>query len=348
MRCPVVCPGKVPSTWGWQSSRVRPRMLQRVCSSGVRLPTGRHMLGWALTDATAFTRGRSIGHMIPHQSMHVLDAGSIVGDRGGREACGTGLTNPVFVASLHACLQALIQDLGVQAFNVGILNIPLPHTCRVTGEVVGGAAIGHTDPYAVIAAVEQRLKERLHGQPASLACRTCTNVNRHNLSQGKYSCASAGSCACLLGLADICSPGYGGSLRKWHLQSYQHNSSESHLPSPMQHYSPCLPTCLAALLASSWLPSLACPRASVGSRACKVHASVMHVVTHGVTPSSSAATRPREPRLSAIVNDLGLAVARNCTRPPPITDKFCRCICHHRNDRGPPPVNHIIAYLAAG
>ncbi|KAL6761847.1 hypothetical protein V8C86DRAFT_3131322 [Haematococcus lacustris] len=130
--------------------------------------------------------------------------GSIVGDRGGREACGTGLTNPVFVASLHACLQALIQDLGVQAFNVGILNIPLPHTCRVTEkpvsppdasqplwlphpsshlivacivsrgrqgqvasdfgclEVVGGAAIGHTDPYAVIAAVEQRLQERLH------------------------------------------------------------------------------------------------------------------------------------------------------------------------------------------
>ncbi|GFH24846.1 hypothetical protein HaLaN_22712 [Haematococcus lacustris] len=33
MRCPVVCPGKVPSSWGLQSSRVRPRMLQRVCSS---------------------------------------------------------------------------------------------------------------------------------------------------------------------------------------------------------------------------------------------------------------------------------------------------------------------------
>ncbi|GFH26088.1 Mg-protoporphyrin IX chelatase [Haematococcus lacustris] len=28
MRCPVVCPGKVPPEWGLQSSRVRPRMLQ--------------------------------------------------------------------------------------------------------------------------------------------------------------------------------------------------------------------------------------------------------------------------------------------------------------------------------
>ncbi|GFH17272.1 hypothetical protein HaLaN_13868 [Haematococcus lacustris] len=28
MRSPVVCPGKVPSSWGLQSSRVRPRMLQ--------------------------------------------------------------------------------------------------------------------------------------------------------------------------------------------------------------------------------------------------------------------------------------------------------------------------------
>ncbi|GFH06993.1 uncharacterized protein HaLaN_01724 [Haematococcus lacustris] len=30
MRSPVVCPGKVPSTWGLQSSRVRPRMLQHL------------------------------------------------------------------------------------------------------------------------------------------------------------------------------------------------------------------------------------------------------------------------------------------------------------------------------
>eukprot|EP00195_Chlamydomonas_chlamydogama_P000502 CAMPEP_0202919522 /NCGR_PEP_ID=MMETSP1392-20130828/76056_1 /ASSEMBLY_ACC=CAM_ASM_000868 /TAXON_ID=225041 /ORGANISM="Chlamydomonas chlamydogama, Strain SAG 11-48b" /LENGTH=480 /DNA_ID=CAMNT_0049612915 /DNA_START=177 /DNA_END=1620 /DNA_ORIENTATION=+ len=134
---------------------------------------------------------------------------------------GDSLSCPAFVRALHASLRALIDELGCQSFNVGILNIPLPQpitqqqqpgqvdqapaecsgaamsrgqhhteqTASGTGimecgmptgpvmarvvsrgrvaqvasdfgclEVVGGASIGHTDPYRVIAAVEEQLQ----------------------------------------------------------------------------------------------------------------------------------------------------------------------------------------------
>jgi hypothetical protein len=104
---------------------------------------------------------------------------------------GSSLGSPAFCRALHAALRGLIEALGVQTFNVGVLNVavgqaqqaqaqggwgaaglgPRPVLARVvsrgklssaasdygTLEVVGGASIGHTDPYRVIAAVEQQL-----------------------------------------------------------------------------------------------------------------------------------------------------------------------------------------------
>jgi hypothetical protein len=43
----------------------------------------------------------------------------------GHELPTDGLAAPAFCQALHATLRALIDDLGVEAFNVGILNVPL-------------------------------------------------------------------------------------------------------------------------------------------------------------------------------------------------------------------------------
>jgi hypothetical protein len=110
---------------------------------------------------------------------------------------GSGLDSPAFCRALHAALRGLVDVLGVQTFNLGVLNLGVraaragrqagqgavaggwgggalgarPVLARVvsrgklssaasdygTLEVVGGASIGHTDPFRVIAAVEQQL-----------------------------------------------------------------------------------------------------------------------------------------------------------------------------------------------
>lgn len=125
------------------------------------------------------------------------DANSNIG------TAAAGLGSPAFTWALHAALRALIDTLGSQAFNVGILNVPCGGAgswengevdevgrgggahdgatqpplmlARVVSrglmssltsdygslEVIGGASIGHTDPYVVIAAVEAQLGECL-------------------------------------------------------------------------------------------------------------------------------------------------------------------------------------------
>lgn len=131
---------------------------------------------------------------------------------------GSSLSSPAFIRALHASLRALIDDMGINCFNVGMYNIdtaqcrPLgsqhgdavgrtggssppwdlslledncqpsstdsgdccskPVVARIVSrgrisapasdfgclEVVGGASIGHTDPYKLMATVEARLK----------------------------------------------------------------------------------------------------------------------------------------------------------------------------------------------
>lgn len=96
---------------------------------------------------------------------------------------GSSLTCPAFQSLVYAALRALVDELGVQSFNVGIHNISLrqeefhhtksdhrsvPVIARVVSrgranavasdfgglEVFGGASIGHTNPWDVIHALE--------------------------------------------------------------------------------------------------------------------------------------------------------------------------------------------------
>jgi hypothetical protein len=101
---------------------------------------------------------------------------------------GAALTCPAFQALLHAALRALINELGVRAFNASVHNIQLPASRRQAGggggtsaarpvvarivsrgqpsavasdfgglEVFGGASIGHTDPWRVAEALGRAL-----------------------------------------------------------------------------------------------------------------------------------------------------------------------------------------------
>ncbi|GLC62276.1 hypothetical protein PLESTB_001865100 [Pleodorina starrii] len=53
-----------------------------------------------------------LAHLAPQKDMEVV-------------LLGSALTSPAFVAALHASLRALVDGLGVQTFNCGILNVPL-------------------------------------------------------------------------------------------------------------------------------------------------------------------------------------------------------------------------------
>lgn len=54
---------------------------------------------------------------------------------------GGGLTCPAFVAALHASLRALIDGLGVQTFNCGLLNVSLePSPLPGAADVLEGDA----------------------------------------------------------------------------------------------------------------------------------------------------------------------------------------------------------------
>ncbi|EFJ45930.1 hypothetical protein VOLCADRAFT_93650 [Volvox carteri f. nagariensis] len=53
-----------------------------------------------------------VAHLAPQKDMEVL-------------LLGGALTSPAFVAALHAALRAMVDGLGVQTFNCGVLNVPL-------------------------------------------------------------------------------------------------------------------------------------------------------------------------------------------------------------------------------
>lgn len=83
------------------------------------------------------------------------------------------LNHPSFVKALFVSLRTLIDDLGVESFNVGIIKEVLEGriVARIVSrgkvsqtasdfgalEVIGGASIGHTDPYVVIEAIRKKM-----------------------------------------------------------------------------------------------------------------------------------------------------------------------------------------------
>lgn len=95
---------------------------------------------------------------------------------------GSWLSEPAVAVLLHLALQALVGRLGMRTFNVGALNLGMPGALEPGGaaggsapvwvrlcsrgklsvqasdfgglEVFGGASIGHTDPFAVMAAID--------------------------------------------------------------------------------------------------------------------------------------------------------------------------------------------------
>ena len=84
---------------------------------------------------------------------------------------GKALDDPSFVRALLFSLRTLIDDLGVESFNVGIIMEEGRVMARVVSrgktnqtasdfgalEVIGGASIGHSDPFVVIDAIRTKI-----------------------------------------------------------------------------------------------------------------------------------------------------------------------------------------------
>ena len=87
---------------------------------------------------------------------------------------GTSIEDPNFVLALFIALRTLIDDFGIESFNVGVVECPdeeggvlarvvsrgkISQTASDFGalEVIGGASIGHTDPYHLLGVIKRRL-----------------------------------------------------------------------------------------------------------------------------------------------------------------------------------------------
>ncbi|KAG2422558.1 hypothetical protein HXX76_015938 [Chlamydomonas incerta] len=64
-----------------------------------------------------------LAHLAPQKDMEVIVIAG--GSSSSPGSSSGGLSSPAFVAALHASLRALIDGLGVQTFNCGVMNVPL-------------------------------------------------------------------------------------------------------------------------------------------------------------------------------------------------------------------------------